>query len=443
MQQIKVLIIDDEKNIRDVLGTELATFGFKTAAAGTAKTGLVLLEQEEFDVLLLDLNMPGMCGLDVLKQIQAEDIPVEVVVLTADAAIPSAVEAIKLGAYDYLVKPVDLDHLSNVISKAQEKKTLRNENIRLKTTIKREEEREQLIAKSLSMQACLEIVNKVAGTDYAVLIIGESGTGKEIAARTIHRLSCRAQGPFIALNCGAIPENMVESELFGYEKGAFTGAHARKPGLLELASSGTLFLDEIGDMPLPLQVKLLRVIETGTFFRLGGTRELKVDLRIISATNKDLAGAIEKGLFRNDLFYRIAGLSVTIPPLRERREDILPFIQQVQTRDQAFRHKCFSPEALSILTAYGWPGNVRELQNVIQRVLLLSRDSEIKPGDLPPDLTGLDKTAGTPALLKDIEREHILKTLTSTGRHFDKAAEILGIHPKTLRRKMIEYGVEP
>ncbi len=441
MPEIKVLIVDDEKNIRDVLKNELLTFGHRTAAADSGTSALALLDQEEFDVVLLDLNIPGMSGIEILKQIRTGDIPVEVVVLTADAAIPSAVEAIKLGAFDYLVKPVDLDHLSNVIGQAFEKKRLRNENILLKTTIKREEDREQMIAESPAMRECLAIITKVAQTEFPVLIVGESGTGKEITARTLHRSSSRSDGPFIALNCGAIPETMVESELFGYEKGAFTGAHARKLGLLELASSGTLFLDEIGDMPIPLQVKLLRVIETGVFYRLGGTRELKVDLRIISATNKDLTGAIEKGAFRSDLFYRIAGFTVTIPPLRERKEDIPVFIEQVQARNQAFKHKRFSREALLILMKYPWPGNVRELQNVVQRVLLLSNGPELTPADLPSDLSGSERPTDS-GRLSDLEREHILKTLTRTGRHLEKAAEILGIHPKTLRRKLAEYGVD-
>jgi DNA-binding NtrC family response regulator len=233
---------------------------------------------------------------------------------------------------------------------------------------------------------------------------------------------------------------MVESELFGYERGAFTGAQARKLGLLEMASSGTLFLDEIGDMPLPLQVKLLRVIETGAFFRLGGTRELKVDLRIISATNKDLSGAIEKGSFRSDLFYRIAGFTLPIPPLRERKEDIPLFIEQVQSRNPAFKHKRFSPEALGILMNYAWPGNVRELQNVVQRVLLLSPGTVMLPGDLPSDLC-MSARPQDSGLLCDVEREHILRTLNSAAGRIERTADILGIHPRTLRRKLAEYGV--
>ena len=441
MQDIKVLIVDDEKNIRTVLETELTSFGFRTAASPTGSAALELLEQKEFDVVLLDLNMPGMGGIDVLRQIRAGDMPVEVLVLTADAAVPTAVEAIKIGAYDYLVKPVDLEHLSKVIGRAFEKKLLRNENVVLKTAIKREEDREQMIAESPAMRECVNVMMKVAGTDFPVLIAGESGTGKEITARTLHRSSRRSEGPFLALNCGAIPENMVESELFGYERGAFTGAHARKLGLLELASSGTLFLDEIGDMPLPLQVKLLRVIETGAFFRLGGTRELKVDLRILSATNMDLSGAIEKGSFRSDLFYRIAGFTLAIPPLRERKEDIPLFIEQVQSRHPGFKQKRFSPEALTILMNYAWPGNVRELQNVVQRVLLLSPGNVMLPGDLPADLC-LSSQPQASCLLCDVEREHILRTLKTTAGRLEKAADILGIHPRTLRRKLAEYGVQ-
>lgn len=442
MKPAEVLIIDDEKNIREVLKEELTAYGFRTATASTGLDGLRMLEQKEFDVAVLDLNMPVMGGIDLLKQIRTKEIPVEVIVLTADAAISTAVEAVKLGACDYLVKPFDLAHLSNVIRMAGEKKLLRSENLLLKSTIKREEEREQMIAESRLMRECLDVIRKVAQTGFPVLITGESGTGKEVAARAIHRFSPRADGAFVALNCSAIPDNMVESELFGYEKGAFTGAQGRKPGLLELAASGTLFLDEIGDMPLPLQVKLLRVIETGTFYRLGGTRELKVDLRIVAATNRDLAAAIEKGDFRKDLFYRIAGFTVAIPPLRDRKEEIPIFIEQVCARNHAFKHKKISPEALLILLSYTWPGNVRELQNVIQRVLLLSNNDLIAPDDLPRDLS-----AGAPmpasCLLADIERAHILQTLNNNGRHLEKAAELLGIHPKTLRRKLSEYGVQP
>jgi DNA-binding NtrC family response regulator len=289
------------------------------------------------------------------------------------------------------------------------------------------------------MLSCLETSRRAARSGFSVLITGESGVGKEVLARFIHDESPRSENPFIAINCGAIPEAMIESELFGHEKGAFTGAHARKQGLLELANGGTLFLDEIGDMPPPLQVKLLRVLETGRFFRLGGTKEHQVDVRVLSATNKDLAGEISSGAFRSDLFYRINSLTVAVPPLRERKEEIPFLIEQVRQETLALRRKQFAPEVVHALTAYGWPGNVRELRNVVQRILVLSQGDTVTLADLPDDLAGTRRDAG--ARLEDVERQHILHVLDQTGGHRERAAEILGIHARTLRRKLQEYGV--
>jgi two-component system NtrC family response regulator/two-component system response regulator AtoC len=288
------MIADDEKNIRELLRDELAPLVSRVIEAENGSTALELLEKEEFDVLLLDMNMPGLDGIDVLKRIKSQEIPTEVVILTAHATVMTAVEAMKLGAYDYLMKPFKIVELAPVIEKAYEKKKLRNENLLLRTQVKRQWETLSLIAESPAMLEVIETSKKVAKSDYPVLITGESGTGKELVARTIHGESAKADQSYVVVNCGAIPENMIESELFGFEKGAFTGACARKPGLLEIAHEGTLFLDEIGDMPMPLQVKLLRVIETGSFYRLGSTRELKVNTRVISATNKDLKAEIEK-----------------------------------------------------------------------------------------------------------------------------------------------------
>lgn len=437
---IKVLVVDDEKNLRDVLQAELSAADFIVAAAEDGDAAFALLEKNEYDVLLLDLNMPGLGGIEVLKRIKSSDIPIEVVILTANATIPSAVEAMKLGAYDYLRKPFELDELEAVIKKASEAGKLRTECVLLKTQLKRQAEERQLIGDSPAMQELMQTVRKVAPTDYAVLISGESGVGKELIARSLHRESARADGPFIAINCGAIPEPMIESELFGHEKGAFTGACARKLGLFELANNGTLFLDEIGDMPPALQVKLLRVIETARFYRVGGTRELNVNVRVLSATNKDLKAEIMRGVFRNDLYYRITGVTVLVPPLRERKEDIPRFIEHCSGRTQAFKRKRFSAEAMRILTEYAWPGNVRELQNVVQRALLLSKAEVIAPTDLPLDLSG-PRRADT-GRLEDLEREHILKVLEMAGGHREEAADMLGIHPRTLRRKLAEYGEE-
>lgn len=437
---MKLLIVDDEKNIRQVLRTELSTDHVEVDEAENGQKALDLLEQDEYDVLLLDLNMPGLGGIDVLKKVKSPDISAEVIVLTANATVSTAVEAMKLGAYDYLTKPFRLEELSPVIEKAYEKKKLRSENLLLKTQIQWQTERQQIVAQSRVMRDLLETVKKVAQSDFPVLITGESGVGKELIAASIHRESKRAGGPFVPINCGAIPENMIESELFGYEKGAFTGAHARKPGLLEVANGGTLFLDEIGDMPPSLQVKLLRVIESGSFFRLGGTREQKVDVRMLAATNKDLKAEIAKGSFRQDLFYRITALTVPIAPLRERREDIPVLIDHFMKSNAGFRQKRFSDDALHVLSTCPWPGNVRELQNVVHRALLLSSSDVIESSDLPLDLTMDQKTNWT--RLEDVEREHILQVLKASGGQRGKAAEALGIDPKTLYRKLAGYGMK-
>jgi DNA-binding NtrC family response regulator len=438
---IKILIAEDEKNLRTILVNELSTEGYDVTEADDGRKALDILQKDEYDLLLLDISMPVLSGIEVLKKMKDLEIPTEVIILTGNVNITTAVEAMKLGAYDYLTKPFNFNELFLVIEKAHEKKKLRRENLLLKTQIKRQKEETQLVAKSPLMLELLEIVKKVAVSDFPVLITGESGSGKELVAKSIHMESARADGPFIAINCGAIPDTMIESELFGHEKGAFTGAHARKLGLLEIANNGTLFLDEIGDMPLPLQVKLLRVIETGSFFRLGSARDLKVNLRIVSATNKNLKAEIEKGTFRQDLFYRIAALTVQIPPLRERAGDIPLLIDHFINNSPGFRAKGFSKEAMKILTGYSWPGNVRELQHVVHRALLLSRADVIGPVDLPADLTQY-QGAGNSRKLADIEREHILNVLKASGGQKGRAAEVLGIDPKTLYRKLADYGMK-
>jgi DNA-binding NtrC family response regulator len=436
---MRILIADDEKNIRELLRDELADRGSRVAVAENGLNALALLEKEEFDVLLLDLNMPGLAGLEVLKKLKEQDIPTEVIILTAHATVLNAVEAMKLGAYDYLMKPFKLVELAPVIEKAYEKKKLRTENLLLKTQIKKQSEVRTLIAESTVMRDVIERSKKFAQSDFPVLITGESGTGKELIARIIHNASARADRSYVVINCGALPETMIESELFGYEKGAFTGAQAKKPGLLEIAHEGTLFLDEIGDMPLSLQVKLLRVIETGNFYRLGGTREQQVSVRIISATNKNLKSGIEQGAFREDLYYRISALTVHLPPLRERKEDIVPLIEHCRRSNPAFKQKQFSSDALKILSSHAWPGNVRELQNVVHHILLLSETDQVELVDLPCDLSG--RSGSGSIRLDDLEREHILRVLRDAGGDRSKAADALGIHPRTLMRKLSAFGV--
>ena len=436
---MRILIADDEKNIRELLREELATMATRVAAAENGLQALELLEKNEYDVLLLDLSMPGMDGIDVLKKLKALDISTEVIVLTAHATIQTAVEAMKLGAYDYLMKPFKIAELLPVIEKAYEKKRLRCENLLLKTQVKKQSELPFLIAESPIMRDVIERSRKIAQSDFPALITGESGTGKELIARIIHNASSRADRSYVVINCGALPETMIESELFGYEKGAFTGAAAKKPGLLEIAHEGTLFLDEIGDMPLSLQVKLLRVIETGSFYRLGGTREQQVSVRIISATNKDLKSGIGKGAFREDLYYRISALTVHLPPLRERKEDIIPLIEHCRRGNPAFKQKRFSSDALKILSGHSWPGNVRQLQNVVHHVLLLSKNDLIEPSDLPCDMEG--RPGSDSIRLDDLEREHILRVLKQSGGDRNKAADALGIHLRTLMRKLSVFGV--
>jgi DNA-binding NtrC family response regulator len=437
---IRVLITDDEKNIRELLRDSLADRVASVSAVDSGILALQALEQNEYDVLLLDLQMPGMDGISVLKELKVHDLITEVIILTANATVQTAVEAMKLGAYDYLMKPFKIAELLPVIEKAYEKKNLRAENVLLKAQVRKQSQVTELIAESASMKSAVERARKVAIADLPVLITGASGTGKELIARFIHNASPRSERSYVAVNCSALPENMIESELFGYEKGAFTGAQSRKPGLFEIANQGTLFLDEIGDMPMALQVKVLRAIESGTFYRLGGTREQQVNVRILSATNKQLKDEIKKGSFREDLFFRISALTVQIPPLRERPEDIIKLIEHIRRRSTAFRKKKFSDAALRVLIGYAWPGNVRELQNVVHHQLLLAENEVIEPADLPHELSGQQDMAGSSTRLEDLERTHVLRMLEQAGGDRNKAAAALGIHPRTLARKLAGFG---
>lgn len=435
---MRIVIADDDKNLRMVLASELSEKGFEVNVAENGTKAVALIENDEYDVLLLDLSMPGFNGMDVLKKIKTLELTTEVVILTGNATISSAVEAMKLGAYDFLTKPFKMAELKAVLEKAYEKKGLSRENLVLKTEIKRESESQKIITQSPLMFEIFENIKILALSPFPVLISGESGTGKELVARAMHHGSERADRPFVPINCGAIPENMLESELFGFERGAFTGAHAKKLGLLEIANQGTLFLDEICELTPPLQGKLLRVIETSRFFRIGGIKEVQVDVKVVSATNKDVKSEVEGGRFRADLYYRISALALHIPPLRERKEDIPLLIDHVIKSNPPFKGKSFRNEALKILAEYAWPGNVRELLNVVYRILLLSKNDLIGPDDLPIDLIAYPKISGS--RLEDVERELILKVLKEVRGQRGKAAEILGLDPKTLYRKLLSYG---
>jgi len=436
---IKLLIADDNRNQLRVLETELTAEGFIVVTADNGTRAVELLGNDEYDVLLLDLNMPNLNGMDVLRRLKAEELSTQVVVLTGNAEVSTAVEAMKLGAYDYLAKPFRMAELKAIIEKAHEKKLLLGENVLLRTRMQRQTPHTGIVTCSPSMLDVLETAKKMALSELPVLIHGESGVGKELVARAIHDFSPRAGAGFVPVNCGAIAGNIMESELFGHEKGAFTGAYSRKMGLLELADKGTVFFDEIGELPLQLQVKLLRVIESRSFFRVGGTREIKVDVKFLFATNKELGRQADEDVFRRDLYYRISGLAILVPPLRERREDI-PLLTDYFTKgNPSFRGRKFGDEALRILSSYSWPGNVRELQNVVHRALLLSPNEMIGPDDLPSDLTR--QRGAAERRLSEVEKHHILKVLKEAGGRKHRAAEILGIDPKTLYRKLAVYGI--
>ena len=444
-KKVRVLIVDDEINFSSVVSEELTNEGFYVEQASDGKDALKLLQQGEYDVVLLDINMPHLSGIDVLKKFQRDDLPPEFIMITGYASVQTAIEAMKLGAYDYITKPYRIEKLKTLIEKAWDKRRIRRENIILRTKLK--EDDMVIDTKSPLLLEILEAARKVALTNAPVLISGESGTGKELMARFIHNSSQRANGPFIAFNSGAIPDSILESELFGYEKGAFTGAQTNKPGYFELADRGTLFLDEIGDISPSMQAKLLRSIETNRFFKVGGIKEIEVDIRVVAATNKDLKKEAEAGRFRHDLYYRLAAMNIHLPPLRERKGDI-PLLVEGFLESKRDRKKV-DGDVMKRLMAYPWPGNVRELRNVIQRAVILCKGQAITIKDLPlelqnPSQTWWDEKISSSSLppLKILEKEHIKVVMQQVGGHKGKASRILGIDPKTLYRKIKEYGLE-
>lgn len=446
----KVLIVEDEKPLRELLQAELRRSGHKVQVAANGEEGLARYREEIFNVVLLDIRMPGSDGVEILKQMKSESNVPEIIMFTGHGTIETAVECIKHGAYDYLTKPVKLDELELVITKAHEKNLLRLENISLKLEIQKLDN-QRIVGKSQGIQQVLETVRRWGAVDEHVLIFGESGTGKELVARAVHEASPRIQKPFVTVNCGRLDVHTAESELFGHMQGAFTSAVKGRAGLFELADQGTLFMDEISEMTLDVQVKLLRILETGTFRRLGGNRDISVDVRFVFATNKKLEDKVERGEFREDLFHRINMLPIHIPPLRERAEDILPltwyFLRNNSPSGQGQWE--ISPEAMASLRAYHWPGNVRELRNTIRRASILARDRVITADLLPftpprlftPD-TQAAVTAETPPLpLWVIEREHIRNVLEKVDGNKSQAAKILEIDRKTLYTKLERYGL--
>jgi DNA-binding NtrC family response regulator len=410
--------------------------------------GIAAYREDEFSLVITDVRLPDMMGLDVLRKLNAKDSRTPVIVMTAFGTISDAVEAMKLGAFDYITKPFSLDEFNLIVKRAIEVKELREDNIRLRRDLNECYGFSRLIGENDRMKALYEMIEKVSKIDSTVLIIGESGTGKELVASTIHYQSKRAPKPFVKVNCAALPENLVESELFGYEKGAFTGAAQRKRGRFDRADKGTIFLDEIADIPRALQAKLLRVLQDGSFERLGGTETVTVNVRVIAATNADLGEAVKSGDFREDLYYRLNVIPINIPPLRMRGDDISLLISHfLEYYNSRFgKRVTLSPEAVRVLMEYEFPGNVRELENIVERSVALATDSEITVDTLP-SVAVKDRKYPTPVetlseVAAEAEKEHIGRILKSTGGNRTKAAEILGISRKTLWEKMNSYGID-
>jgi DNA-binding NtrC family response regulator len=433
----RLLVLEDDTALMEALCDQLRSLGHTPVAAGTVAEGLKQLRGDEFDVALLDLMLPDGSGIEVLRRIAEEELPTEAIVLTGYGGVDTAIDAMKLGAYDYLTKPARINELEVLVQKAGEKARLRRENTSLKVRLGRQERGFGLITEDPGMQDLMATVARVAPSDLPVLIQGESGTGKELVARAIHVASPRSQQPFVAVNCAAMAESLLESELFGHEKGSFTGAVVRKPGLFEVADKGVLFLDEIGEVSPGVQVKLLRTLETREILRVGSTRPVRVDVRIVSATNKDVKTEMQEGRFRDDLYYRLNGVTIRLPPLRERRGDI-PLLAR-HFLDRFGPKKQLTPQALETLSAYAWPGNVRELQMVIHRAAILTQKDTVDTDDLPLDVRdhGWKGAAVRTAMsLADIEREYIETVLRQNEGHRGKTARALGIDPKTLYNKL-------
>ena len=453
MSERRLLIVDDEESFRKLTARELERSGFVVGTAGNLAEARAALARQNFHVVLLDVRMPDGSGLDLLPEIRESYPSTDVVMLTAYGTVQEAIRAMKEGAHDFLTKPCKLAELEAVLEKVFEHQTLERGNTALQREVERLIPTDGFVGKSAQIREMLQMVSRVAETDSTVLIRGESGVGKELVARAVHRQSRRARQPFVVVDCASLHENLLQSELFGHEKGAYTGAIRLKHGLFEVADRGTIFLDEIGELTPPLQVKLLRVLETGMFRRVGGTADLKVDVRVITATNRALETMMSEKAFREDLFYRLNVFGLTIPPLRERREDI-PLLVEHFIRSSAIvpkRNVRVGPHAMDVLTRYLWPGNVRELENVIERALILCDAGSIEPEHLPLGVRlepSFRPAAEDTSLvtLEEVERRYVRRVLEECRGHRQKAASILGISERNLYRKLKELeagaGVE-
>jgi len=452
-KRIKLLIADDEKNFSLILQKELSRKNYDVSVANDGKSAVEFSEKVDYDVIVMDIMMPNLDGIQALKILKQTEPSPEVIMLTGNASVETAIEAMKAGAYDYLTKPCKIEELDVLIRKAYERRALQKDNLYMQVRLNRKEATHELITNNRNMKELLALVERAAQSESSVLIQGESGVGKELIAQSIHRFSPRYGQGFIDINCGAIQETLLESEMFGYEKGAFTSADSSKPGLFELADQGTLFLDEIGELSPRLQVKLLRVLETRTFFRVGGVKQVKVDFRLVAATNKNLHEEVQENRFRQDLLYRINTVTVEIPPLRERKDDVPILVEHFLKNAANKISASVSLEAMELMSEYAWPGNVRELRNVIERALVLAPTGEISKDSLPLEIYNRKKpvipvqpaerpASSSSSSLAEIEREQIISTLNKVNWHRGKAANLLGITPKTLYRKLRSYNLQ-
>jgi DNA-binding NtrC family response regulator len=446
-KNVRILIVDDEFSVRNSLSAWFEDEGYTVDVAANGKEALVKLAESQWDIFFLDLKMPGMSGLELQKKIMEIQPNSTIVMITAFASVESAVEAMQSGAYDYLSKPFDPDYLALMVRNIIERKQLKEEAATLKKTIEEVYTSKEIIGESAGIKKMMEDIRAVAGADSTVLIRGESGTGKELVARALHANSKRRYAPIVTINCGALPESILESELFGHEKGAFTGAQYARKGKFEMADGGTIFLDEIGNISPKIQMELLRVLEDKKFFRLGGSKEIKADFRTIAATNKDLEAAMKDSEFRSDLFYRLNVFVIEIPPLRERKSDI-PLLAQhffkIFTSQMNKPIANISSDAVKVLIDYDWPGNVRELENAIERAVVVCKSKEIRPSDFPFFHARLEDEAEAASddSLEALQMKHIKKILEQTGWNISKAALVLQIDRVTLYNKISKYNLQ-
>ena len=443
-QKVDLLVVDDDTDFREMMGRRFLRRGFQVQEAVHGEQGLQMAERRQFDVVVLDMMMPGLTGIQVLEQLKLVHPECEVILLTGQGTIDTAVQAMKLGAFDFLTKPCSLADLEALLEKAYERRQLRKENQQLKAVMRRSQTTTDIVGKSAAMHEMFRLIERAAPTDKAILIQGESGTGKELVAKALHRASARANNPMVVINCAALPESLLESELFGHEKGAFTGAVATKQGLFEVADGGTLFIDEIGELAGSLQAKLLRVLEDGSMRRVGSLKERRVDVRLLAATNRDMETEVAAGRFRQDLYYRINVMSLELPPVRQRRGDIPLLVQHMLGAEWTIE-----PAAMQALEAYHWPGNIRQLFNSLDRAQIMADDQCIRLVDLPREIVNAPRT--DPEVLRSaegtdnlahVQRSHVQEVLARERGNKARAAKVLGINRRSLYRLLEKYGIE-